>query len=81
MLKPLILAASVLSFTAIAQDRRPAPTTTPGAATPPAAAAAPSAPKTGPKSYKEVITDKSKTSKGLFVVHKVEDKYYFDFIW
>jgi hypothetical protein len=79
MLKPLILAASVLSFTAIAQDRRPAPTTTPGAATPPSTAApAPAAPKTGPKSYKEVITDKSKTSKGLFVVHKVEDKYYFE---
>ncbi|MGC4102278.1 MAG: zinc-dependent metalloprotease [Ferruginibacter sp.] len=35
-------------------------------------------PKPGPKPYKEVITDKAKTSRGLFVVHKVEDKYYFE---
>jgi hypothetical protein len=35
-------------------------------------------PSTGPKPYKEVITDKAKTSKGLFTVHKVEDKYYFE---
>ena len=32
----------------------------------------------GPKPYKEVITDKAITKKGLFTVHKVEDKYYFD---
>jgi ribosomal protein S18 acetylase RimI-like enzyme len=35
-------------------------------------------PKQGPKSYKEVITDKAVTRKGLFIVHKVEDKYYFE---
>ncbi|HSZ87232.1 MAG TPA: zinc-dependent metalloprotease [Puia sp.] len=35
-------------------------------------------PKTGPKPYKEVITDKAKTFKGLFTVHKVEDKWYFE---
>ena len=34
--------------------------------------------KTGPKPYKEVITDKAVTKKGLFTVHKVEDKYYFE---
>jgi len=33
---------------------------------------------TGPKPYKEVITDKAITQKGLFTVHKVEDKYYFE---
>ena len=32
----------------------------------------------GPKPYKEVITDKAITKKGLFTVHKVEDKYYFE---
>ena len=32
----------------------------------------------GPKPYKEVITDKAKTDEGLFNVHKVEDKYYFE---
>ena len=32
----------------------------------------------GPKPYKEVITDKAKTDDGLFKVHKIEDKYYFE---
>ena len=32
----------------------------------------------GPKPYKEVITDKAVTKKGLFTVHKLEDKYYFE---
>ncbi len=30
------------------------------------------------KPYQEVITDKAKTDAGLFKVHKVEDKYYFE---
>jgi len=33
---------------------------------------------TGPRPYKEIITDKAKTDEGLFKVHKVEDKYYFE---
>ncbi len=33
---------------------------------------------TGPKPYKEVITEKAKTMKGLFTVHKVEDRYFFE---
>ncbi|HET6252667.1 MAG TPA: zinc-dependent metalloprotease [Puia sp.] len=32
----------------------------------------------GPKPYKEVITDKAITHPGLFTVHKVEDKWYFE---
>lgn len=32
----------------------------------------------GPKPYKDVITDKAVTTKGLFTVHRVEDKYYFE---
>jgi hypothetical protein len=31
-----------------------------------------------PKPYKEVITAKAISKKGLFTVHKVEDKYYFE---
>lgn len=31
-----------------------------------------------PRPYKEVITDKAITKKGLFTVHKIEDKYYFE---
>ncbi len=30
------------------------------------------------KTYKEVITDQAVTQKGLFTVHKVEEKYYFE---
>jgi hypothetical protein len=33
---------------------------------------------TGPKPYNEVITAKAKSMKGLFTVHKVDDKYYFE---
>ncbi len=55
------------------------PTTTPAApGAPGAPTASPAVPKTGPKPYKEVITEKAKTQKGLFIVHKVEDKYYFE---
>jgi len=32
----------------------------------------------GPRPYKEIVTDKAVTKKGLFTVHKVEDKYYFE---
>src|SRR6185503_5373371 len=33
----------------------------------------------GPKPYKDVITDKAITKKGLFWVHKIEDKWFFEF--
>lgn len=32
----------------------------------------------GPRAFKEVITDKAKTDEGLFRVHKVEDKWYWE---
>jgi Met-zincin/Domain of unknown function (DUF5117)/Domain of unknown function (DUF5118) len=35
-------------------------------------------PKTNPKPYKEVITAKAITQYGLFTVHKVDDKWYFE---
>src|SRR4051812_9637045 len=34
--------------------------------------------KQGPKPYSEVITDKAVTQTGLFIIHKVEDKYFFE---
>lgn len=34
--------------------------------------------KQGPKPYKEIITSKAITSHGLFTVHKVDDKFYFE---
>ncbi len=39
----------------------------------------PSPPAIGPKPYKDVITEKAITRKGMFTVHKVDDKYYFEF--
>jgi hypothetical protein len=84
-LATLFLASQLLST---AQNRRPVPSQAPAPAktdtvkpaTPvgangmgPARAAA-----NGPKAYKDVITAKAKTTKGLFTVHKVEDKYYFE---
>jgi hypothetical protein len=46
------------------------------------AAAAPksdsSASKKGPKPYNKVITDKAVSRKGLFITHKVDDKWYFE---
>ncbi len=33
---------------------------------------------TGPKPYKEVITSKAVSDRGLFWVHKIEDKYFFE---
>ncbi len=33
---------------------------------------------TGPKPYSEVITDKAKTSRGLFTTHRVDNNYYFE---
>ncbi|MBW7951998.1 MAG: DUF5118 domain-containing protein, partial [Chitinophagaceae bacterium] len=39
---------------------------------------APKAAKPGPKPYKEIITEKAISKTGLFTVHKVEDKYYFE---
>lgn len=38
----------------------------------------PAAPKQGPKPLKEVITSKAKTDSGLFIVHKLDDKYFFE---
>ena len=34
--------------------------------------------RSGPKPYKEVITDKAVTRVGLFTVHRIEDKWYFE---
>ena len=61
-----------------AQNRRELPPSAPAAPAAPGAGmqGPPAAPKTGPKPYKEVITAKAKTSKGLFTVHKVEEKYF-----
>src|SRR5690606_32693101 len=67
----LLVAASTIS----AQNKKkPAPAPDSALKAP----ALPAKPKSGPKPYKEVITAKAKTDSGLFLVHKVDDKYYFE---
>lgn len=68
----LAIMATGSSLCLHAQDR---PATAPANGAPPAAF---SLPKAGPKPYKEVITDKAKTLKGLFTVHKVDERYFFE---
>ena len=60
-----------------AQQKTPVPPVT----APPAGNGNPAGnnnPKTGPKPYKDVITDKAISRSGLFTVHKVDDKWYFE---
>jgi hypothetical protein len=74
----LLCFCSFLLLTVQAQQPAPSPanaqrpdTTRRGPGLPPAAS-------TAPKPYKEVITAKAETSKGIFWVHKVEDRFYFE---
>ncbi|WP_339701198.1 zinc-dependent metalloprotease [Algoriphagus aquimarinus] len=46
--------------------------------TAPATPAKPKGNESDPKPYKEVITAKAKTKDGLFKVHQIEDKYYYE---
>ena len=65
-----------------AQRKKKKDEATPAPAAPapgrPGAPGAPGAPANGPKPYKEVITAKAKTKVGLFKVHQVEDKYFYE---
>jgi hypothetical protein len=78
----LIFFMSVSTLSIIAQ--RPTNPPTPGTTTPPGiqgnppGTTPPAGPKTGPRPYKEIITDKAITQKGLFTVHQVDDKFYFE---
>ncbi|HTD95202.1 MAG TPA: DUF5118 domain-containing protein, partial [Chitinophagaceae bacterium] len=70
----LIAVAATVSATVMAQQ--PTPPRTDSTRRPggfPGAAA-----NQGPKAYKDVITDKAKTDEGMFKVHKVDEKYFFE---
>ncbi len=76
-LPQFLLCATLLVGTAHAQDRKPSsPPPASTTATPPASASAAS--KTGPKAYKEVITAKAKTNRGLMTTHLLDEKWYFE---
>jgi len=76
-MRRFLLALTLVSglSAAVAQQRPGNPQTPPTAPT--AARSAPAA-TNQPKPYKEVITDKAVSHKGLFTVHKIEDKWYFE---
>jgi hypothetical protein len=72
----LFLATAIPSFL-MAQQRPSPPTASPAGVAAGSGNGTPAA-KQGPKPYKEVITDKAISKTGLFTVHKVEDKWYFE---
>jgi hypothetical protein len=49
-----------------------------GGATPAAPGARPGAAQAGIKPYKEIITAKAKTDEGMFAVHQIDDKFFFE---
>ncbi len=75
---PLLVAALSVSV-ATAQDRKPTTVTLPSAATVtlPSGSSVTAA-KTGPKPYKEVITAKAKTNRGLMTTHFLDEKWFFE---
>jgi len=76
MRKLLTIAALFMFCTVLAQKPSTPPTGTP--ATPPAGGAPAAKPDAGPKKYSDVITEKAITHHGLFTVHKVDEKWYFE---
>lgn len=72
MKKTALLLALGLSTLMLQAQQRP---TVPGAT---GSGGAGATARINPKPYKEVITDKAVTTKGLFTVHKVDDKWYFE---
>jgi len=70
----------VAAATLLAQEPAPAPTDAPA---PPAAAAAPNlpglrAPSSDPQPYDKVITKDAKSATGIFIVHQVKDRFYYE---
>lgn len=61
-------------------QNRPGNPSAPAGTTPqtPASGQMPTPPRAMPKPYKEVITDKARTDEGLFKVHRIEDKWFFE---
>lgn len=76
---PCVLLGMTLTGVAQKKDDKKKPEEPAKTTPPPTTPAKPAeTPKTGPKPYKEVITDKAKTSKGLITVHKIDEKYFFE---
>ena len=74
----LCLPILTLTFAGLAQQRRPTPAVVPVTSPSPLIPPIATAPKSGPRAYKDVITDKAVSQHGLFTVHRIEDKWYFE---
>ena len=76
---PLLVLLGCCSVMSYAQQKKSGtPAAAADTAKRPTTPTAPRPPQTGPRPYKEVITDKAITRKGLFTVHKLEDKWFFE---
>ena len=82
MKKVLFTTLLLASLATMAQRKDSIPSTQGKSPTEKSASAGPSdlasKPSSNPKPYKDVITEKAVTKKGLFTVHKVDEKYYFE---
>src|ERR1017187_3906139 len=79
----LVLISCGVAAVALAQEPPPTPQEPPapaGAAAAAAAAARPgmTPPSQDPQPYDKVITKDAKTKKGLFLVHQIKDKFYYE---
>ncbi|WP_035467740.1 zinc-dependent metalloprotease [Algoriphagus mannitolivorans] len=73
-----VMGAVLYSEDSFAQKKKKKDQTPPPAAAPAAAARPANGNTNGPKPYKEVITAKAKTTSGLFKVHQIEEKYFYE---
>ncbi len=73
----LTLSVAIAACSAQKKAKTPAPSATSAAAKPPTPPAG-AKKDAGMKPYKEVITAKAKSDKGLFTVHTLEGKYYYE---
>ena len=78
MKKTILFAMLGVAAASFAEAQVKPGTTPPATPATPNAMNRPGAPATGPKPYKQVITNKAKTDNGLFKVHNVEDRYFFE---
>ncbi len=77
-MKNAVMIISVLCFFSCASQKKTGKALAPATGAAGAPAGLFNKPKEGPKPYKDVITDKAVTQKGLFIVHRVDDKYFFE---
>ena len=73
-----VIGAVMYSEDSFAQKKKKKDQTPPPAAAPAAARPQNGGNTNGPKPYKEVITAKAKTTTGLFKVHQIEEKYFYE---